>query len=649
MASYNLILDTKFKPFTYEELAAPLIEATKQQQALEEAYSEYQSNAGLLQSIINGEKADSKAATMYNRYLEDIQKASKQLDAYGLQGPVSRRTLFGLKARYNSEIGSIAKAATRREELAKEQRELIAKDPTMRFERYANKMSIDDLMDNPSLDYGRGFSAEVLRNQVKDAVSSYAKQISQHGNLKSIGLPYQYEDLIKRGATPEDITAIIYNEANRGNAKAKQFLVGVRDSIMKESGITDWAKGDVYNYYLNAANAGLTAAIGEDTLTPYKDDYGMQMGLYHAQKKEEAAEENLKNLLDLPIDVYELSSPNGMINKYEGAQELEKLLGITGLNEKGDVIRRNRNTKINIISPFQYGNGPLNEQTIGINIFTKDGLLKSAQDIAKDLVTEYQKEREENNKNGTANKKSMLYQLHGVYSSASQEEFEKDPYKSALRIANTIKRAYKLQVNKFFSDTELGGKYDLHTVNAAIQKAKKLRGATTTQGIQLNFDGEKTNQRVFNTIINNNTDSEGKVRLYNINGYTIDGAVNKGERVSIDDLIDDKGELKGNPTFYITANNIDSGLIIQMNGKHYYLDSTYMGSAAQEVINTNNNLIQYILNERKQLKTLYGDNWENTQEGQNNIYAYQVASNNYIKGMSKALNINYKVEPQKIQ
>ena len=141
MASYNIILDTKFKPFTYEELAAPLIEATKEQQALEEAYSEYESNAGLLQSIINGEKADSKATAMYNKYLNDIQAASKQLDAYGLQGPVSRRTLFGLKARYNNEIGSIAKAATRREELAKEQRELIAKDPTMRFERYANKIS----------------------------------------------------------------------------------------------------------------------------------------------------------------------------------------------------------------------------------------------------------------------------------------------------------------------------------------------------------------------------------------------------------------------------------------------------------------------------------------------------------------------------
>lgn len=627
MASYNIILDTKFKPFTYEELAAPLIEATKEQQALEEAYSEYESNAGLLQSIINGEKANSKATAMYNKYLNDIQAASKQLDAYGLQGPVSRRTLFGLKARYNNEIGSIAKAATRREELAKEQRELIAKDPTMRFERYANKMTIDELMNNPNLDYGRGFSAEVLRNQVKDAVSSYAKQISQHGNLKSIGLPYQYEDNIKRGASPEDITAIIYNEANKGNVKAKQFLVGVRDSIMKESGITDWAEGDVYNYFLNAANAGLTAAIGEDTLTPYKDDYSMQMGLYHAQK----AEEDLKNFLDLPIDIYELSSPNEMLDKNKKALALAKTLGIQNVQEGQSVTSRKTNIPVTFISgttgPNQYSYG-----SVKFNIYDKYGKLKTPAQVAKELKEEYNKKKDS----------STLYKLMG---GEKIRDLDKDSKRKAEYLINT----YKSNINDYYSDEALNGDYSIQNINKLIQKSKKSIGAITTQGIQMNFAGENTNKSVLNTFINNNTDSENKVRLYNIKGYTLDGAVNKGERVSLDDLIDDKGNIKGNPTFYITANNVNPGLIIQMNGKHYYLDAAYMGSAAQEIINTNNSLIQTILNERSHLKTLYGDNWENTKEGAENIYAYQLATNNYVKGMSKALNINYKVDPQTIK
>ena len=631
MASYNIILDTKFKPFTYEELAAPLIEATKEQQALEEAYSEYESNAGLLQSIINGEKADSKATAMYNKYLNDIQAASKQLDAYGLQGPVSRRTLFGLKARYNNEIGSIAKAATRREELAKEQRELIAKDPTMRFERYANKMTIDELMNNPNLDYGRGFSAEVLRNQVKDAVSSYAKQIAEHGNLKSIGLPYQYEERIKRGVNPEDITAIIYNEANKGNVKAKQFLVGVRDSIMKESGITDWAKGDVYNYFLNAANAGLTAAIGEDTLTPYKDDYSMQMRLYHAQKAEEQQEEDLKNLLDLPIDIYELSSPNEMLDTNKKALALAKTLGIQNVQEGQPVKFRKTNIPVTFISgttgPNQYSYG-----SVRFDLYDRWGKLKTTDQIAKELKEEYNKKKDS----------SALYKLMGG-------EKIRDLDKDSKRKAEYLINAYKSNINDYYSDEALNGDYSIQNINKHIQKSKKSIGAITAQGIQMNFAGENTNKKVLNTFINNNTDSENKVRLYNIKGYTLDGAVNKGERVSLGDLIDDKGNIKGDPTFYITANNVNPGLIIQMNGKHYYLDAAYMGSAAQEIINTNNSLIQTILNERSHLKTLYGDNWKDTQEGAKNIYAYQLATNNYVKGMSKALNINYDVDPQKIK
>ena len=46
------------------------------------------------------------------------------------------------------------------------------------------------------------------------------------------------------------------------------------------------------------------------------------MGLYHAQKAEEQQEEDLKNLLDLPIDIYELSSPNEMLDANKKALAL---------------------------------------------------------------------------------------------------------------------------------------------------------------------------------------------------------------------------------------------------------------------------------------------------------------------------------------
>ena len=38
MAGYNIVLDTKFKPFSYQEMLAPVAAATQAHQAVEEEY-----------------------------------------------------------------------------------------------------------------------------------------------------------------------------------------------------------------------------------------------------------------------------------------------------------------------------------------------------------------------------------------------------------------------------------------------------------------------------------------------------------------------------------------------------------------------------------------------------------------------------------
>ena len=53
MANYSLVLDTKFKPFSYAEMLAPVAAATQAHQALEEEYGNLSVKADIWENMAN--------------------------------------------------------------------------------------------------------------------------------------------------------------------------------------------------------------------------------------------------------------------------------------------------------------------------------------------------------------------------------------------------------------------------------------------------------------------------------------------------------------------------------------------------------------------------------------------------------------------
>lgn len=102
---------------------------------------------------------------MYKGYSDDLRDRADTLLREGLNAS-SRKGMLDMRARYSKEIAPIEAAYKRREELAAEQRKAYAANPTLRYERYANAMSLDDFIKNPSLDYGRSYSGALLTQQV---------------------------------------------------------------------------------------------------------------------------------------------------------------------------------------------------------------------------------------------------------------------------------------------------------------------------------------------------------------------------------------------------------------------------------------------------------------------------------------------------
>lgn len=71
MANYSLILDTKFKPFSYAEMLAPVAAATQAHQALEEEYGNLTTKANVWENMAN-EQTDPKAYRMYKAFSDDL-------------------------------------------------------------------------------------------------------------------------------------------------------------------------------------------------------------------------------------------------------------------------------------------------------------------------------------------------------------------------------------------------------------------------------------------------------------------------------------------------------------------------------------------------------------------------------------------------
>lgn len=268
MANYSLILDTKFKPFSYAEMLAPVAAATQAHQALEEEYANLATKANVWEEMAN-EQADPYAYKMYKTYSDDLEARAEQLMKYGLNAS-SRRGMLDMRARYSKEIIPIENAYKRREKLVDEQRAAMLSNPTLFYQRDAASMSLDDFIKNPSLDYGAVYSGALLAQQAGQIASNLKTALTKKGDLKSLGLQFQYERLLQYGYTPDQIEKAITNPK-----EGDPILTAIVDQVLESSGMTQWASPEQMRRARAFANQGLYNAIGQSKLDNFTDQAGL--------------------------------------------------------------------------------------------------------------------------------------------------------------------------------------------------------------------------------------------------------------------------------------------------------------------------------------------------------------------------------------
>lgn len=306
MANYSLVIDSHFKPFSYAEMLAPVMQATQAHQELESAYSELETKANIWDKLAS-ETSDPKAHSIYQKYADDLNKQAGELAKNGLSLS-SRQALLNMKNRYTKEITPIEDAFNRRKDDIKVQKEMMQKDPYHMYDRMASTISLDEYMDNPNLDVlSANQSKLLLKEQVSKAAHNLKTALTSVSGLRKLGLPFQYQQFVTRGYTPEQIMQTMMHDP-----QAAPILGKIVEDVMASSGIRnwssmngDWANNQMYKEAEQFAMQGLYDAIGGTEIKYHKDDYSMQLDLM----KKKHALENPPMDNNVPIDPVALRNP----------------------------------------------------------------------------------------------------------------------------------------------------------------------------------------------------------------------------------------------------------------------------------------------------------------------------------------------------
>lgn len=253
MANGFMVINSRFKPFSYDEMLKPLAAYTDEYNAQEAAYGELANNASQWERL-KGSEIDQDSYHRYKEYSAALQQAADALASEGLKSG-SRRNLQAARKQYVEQIAPIEQAYKKREELSKLQREMMAKDPTLLINRGADRISLSELMANPELTPST-YSGSYIERSAAQAASALAKQMRDNPRewKQALGGRY-YETRMRYGYTADEIQNALRGE---GPAELRQV---VQQAIQPVLG---WDNREAQEQALSYAARGLWNAIGEE-------------------------------------------------------------------------------------------------------------------------------------------------------------------------------------------------------------------------------------------------------------------------------------------------------------------------------------------------------------------------------------------------
>ena len=219
----QLVIDSKFRPFSYDELIKPLMQYKEAYDKVEADYSNLAAQTEQWKDIANQTQSP-EAYAMYSKYANDLNKV---VDDFSKGMTLQNRSkLLAMKRRYASDIQPIARAS----EAMKEANDLRVK---------AGPDAIFEVGEYNSLDQFLHGKRANNRYQSRDALTKRTAAMTEAAMASAMKDPEfqkamgdQYWMLTQHtGGSYEDLKAAIAN-----NAQAQNRFAEIKAQVMKDAG-----------------------------------------------------------------------------------------------------------------------------------------------------------------------------------------------------------------------------------------------------------------------------------------------------------------------------------------------------------------------------------------------------------------------------
>lgn len=265
MANYELVVNSKFQPFSFERYIQPYQMYGEAYKEVENALGELATKASIWDKLAN-EQTDSKAYKLYKDYSDALKDKANELSREGLNA-ASRRELLNMKNRYSQDIVPIENAYNKRSKLAEEQRKLRATDPSIMFDRDFSVTSLNDLLDNPELSYTPVSGNELYNKGKEAAISASSRMMNVSPALKG-----QYWK-IRQGYGADAANKFLLNQSNIPELK------DAINRIVSQSGVTKENLSRAIDYTISGIMSGIS----------YNESYQANRGYIDPAERERLA------------------------------------------------------------------------------------------------------------------------------------------------------------------------------------------------------------------------------------------------------------------------------------------------------------------------------------------------------------------------
>lgn len=265
MAASYLTIGSKFRPFSYEELMAPIQAYNEEYQRQEDLYNTYAETAGLIGADLNTTYDKDILDKVYNPYMQALNEGANILATEGLT-PGGRKQLQELRRRFGREITPIKVASEARAKARENWDKMLAQDKTLMTNANPYYKGISAYMNGASPDTTY-VSGNELYSRGQNLAEAFSKTMREVPKDERLALQGQYFRIVNQyGANSAEVDAFMQGAINSIPALAKQVDGILSNSGIDVEGFTSADKERARQYIIEGMKAGLSGETKVDYL-----------------------------------------------------------------------------------------------------------------------------------------------------------------------------------------------------------------------------------------------------------------------------------------------------------------------------------------------------------------------------------------------